>query len=177
MSSTGASASKKGPRGDEGAATALYKSPVSLAQVSLAQDNDDDMDPISESLLSSGTRRRVMLSSTNPFDDDEGSTAEIVDPVQSNDEAPNALKSSTAARTEAQYAAGRKAFECVPTPLPDVQATPLRSMIQKQYPAFRIPEEDEYSQYGQGREAIDGNGARSTAVDVAPTQLRSTTRR
>jgi hypothetical protein len=122
---------------------------VSLAQVSLAQDNDDDMDPISESLLSSGTRRRVMLSSTNPFDDDEGSTAEIVDPVQSNDEAPNALKSSTAARTEAQYAAGRKAFECVPTPLPDVQATPLRSMIQKQYPAFRIPEEDEYSQYGQ----------------------------
>jgi hypothetical protein len=138
------------PGGGMNGVSDLYKSSAS----SVVQYDDDDMDPISESLLSSGTRRQAMLTSdtlTGTSDsrgnkssgdeissqsnmliktrlmfsaNDNDSTANGIEP-RSIHAVPTPLKS----RVAAQYSSDREAVGPILFPLP---ATQLRPMVRTQ---------------------------------------------
>ena len=154
----------------------FYKSSAS----SVVQYDDDDMDPISESLLSSGTRRQAMLTSdtlTGTSDSRGNKSSGDQNISQSNMLIKTRLMfsandnhSTTQDSVEVDRTQDSVEVEWMRCKMPETEATPLRGSVRFQYPME--DEEDGGAETGAG----DMEGRRSRLREVDATPLRSTIR-
>ena len=147
---------------------------------SVVQYDDDDMDPISESLLSSGTRRQAMLTSdtlTGTSDSRGNKSSGDQNISQSNMLIKTRLMfsandnhSTTQDSVEVDRTQDSVEVEWMRCKMPETEATPLRGSVRFQYPME--DEEDGGAETGAG----DMEGRRSRLREVDATPLRSTIR-